>query len=239
MNSWTSQLHAGRYFLGKHFTSFVKSELKEVGPLKVAVVGGSIDEPEVRYLEELGYRCEVATFGVENDSILLDLNLPFNNLNVVGTFDLVICAQVLEHIWNLNEAINSLTRLMKIGGLLWVNCPTSNHAHGSPEYFSAGYSSKMLRNHLIRADVEILMEGELGTERLYKMTHSQLFWPSHTEHKNPFLRGIHRSRRLFPLRFVRNLVKNLQAAGWSGRELQGSIFSTETYLGCRRTTSRA
>lgn len=239
MNSSISQLHAGRYFLAKHFISFVKNELEGHGALKVAVVGGSIDEPEVQHLQKLGYRCELTTFGVENDSILLDLNLPFNNLNVVGTFDLVICAQVLEHIWNLSEAINTLTRLMKAGGLLWVNCPTSNHAHGSPEYFTAGYSSKMLRSHLSRTGVDILVEGELGTERLYKMTHSQLFWPSYTEHKNPFLRGIHRSRRLFPLRFVRNFMKNLQAAGWSGRELQGSIFSTETYLGCRKTISRA
>jgi len=239
LNTSIRELHAGRYILRRFFDEFVQSQISEHSFLKVAVVGGSVDEPELQHLRSHGREFEVTVFGIESEGIFLDLNRPFADLNFISKFDLVICSQVLEHIWNLSEALKTITGLAKEGGFLWINCPTSNHAHGSPEYFSAGYTSKMLRTHLVQTGVEILYDGEVGTERLYKMTHSQLFWPSYLEHQHPFLRGIHRSRSLFPLRFVRNFLRNLQAAGWSKKVQRYSIFSTETYVGCRKTISRA
>ena len=224
--------------LRESFISFTQTNLSLGKVKKVAVIGGSMREPELMYLEKMGLTLDVTLLGIDKESKFLDLNVPGEALRFSEAFDFVICCQVLEHIWNLSAAIETIVDLTRKDGLIWINCPTSNHSHGSPEYFSAGYTSGMIRKHLEKKSIEVLAEGELGSERLYKMTHSQLFWPSSTEHRNPFLRGIHLPLKLFPLRFARNFFKNLQAAGWSGKVLTGSIFSTETYIGCRKTTSR-
>ena len=59
-------------------------------------------------------------------------------------FDLAICCQVLEHVWNISQAIHNISRLVKISGHVWINVPSSNMKHASPHYYSAGYQSEMI-----------------------------------------------------------------------------------------------
>jgi hypothetical protein len=156
----------------------------------IAVVGGSSKEPELLKILTIYPMAKVIFYGIENadlDStfIELDLNLPSDTTQ---KFDLVICAQVLEHIWNLSVAFDNLSKLLDSdNGLLWINCPASNMVHGSPEYFSAGYSVEMLTKHLGMVNLEVVLAGSIGSRRLYFFTHALQFWPTNFELMHPIL----------------------------------------------------
>jgi SAM-dependent methyltransferase len=57
----------------------------------------------------------VSTCAIQGDA----LHLPFND----GTFDRVICSEVLEHIANDLAAMNELTRVLRVGGTMAVTIP--------------------------------------------------------------------------------------------------------------------
>lgn len=48
------------------------------------------------------------------------LDLPFPN----GSYDRIVCSEVLEHIWDADRAIAELTRVLKPGGRMAVTVPT-------------------------------------------------------------------------------------------------------------------
>lgn len=228
-----SNLHAGRQKVLEIYESWILANLTP-DKISIAVVGGTKDEPELEIFQQLGFNYEVTYFGISDNNLYLDLNEK-NQITskFLRSFDLLICCQVLEHIWNMQEAIDSLVSLVKKDGLLWINVPASNRKHGSPDYFSAGYQPELIRNLLSLHHFETLLMGDIGSPRLYFMTHKQQFWPTSLEHDFPFLRGVQSRAHLFPLKFlkrsVKNLVKNLQALFWSPRFVHNSQFSTETY----------
>ena len=159
------------------------------------------------------------------------MNLTYDlNFEFFGKYDLVICSQVLEHVFRTQTAISNLTKLLNSPGFLWIACPSSNHKHGSPDYYSAGYSPEMLVKLCEDNNLDVLQSGDFGSERLYKMTHTHLYWPTKLSHKNPFLRDIERGSLLFSLRFVRRFIQNAQSIFWSPKFLDGSMWSTESYV---------
>jgi hypothetical protein len=224
-----NNLHAGRQQVLEIYETWILANLTP-DKISIAVVGGTKDEPELEIFQQLGFNYEVTYFGISDNNLYLDLNEK-NQISskFLRSFDLLICCQVLEHIWNMQVAIDSLVSLVKIDGLLWINVPASNHKHGSPEYFSAGYQPELIRNLLLLHHFETLLLGDIGSRRLYFMTHKQQFWPTSLEHDFPFLRGIQSRGHLFPLKFLKHLVKNFQALFWSPRFVHNSQFSTETY----------
>ena len=92
----------GRILILSKFEELVlNSDFKN--DIKVAVVGGFNDEPELLLLKKLGHNLKVTTFGIEeSDDNYFDLNISNNNLKQ-EYFDLILCGQVLEHIWNINS----------------------------------------------------------------------------------------------------------------------------------------
>jgi hypothetical protein len=67
--------------------------------LHIAVIGGSRDEPELELLKLRGFNLTIKLYGIENYEHHLDLNLPTMD-HKFEKFDLILCSQVLEHIWN-------------------------------------------------------------------------------------------------------------------------------------------
>lgn len=60
----------------------------------------------------MGFKTDTYTFGIEDyDDYYLDLNLN-NNEFPEKIFDLVICAQVLEHIWNAVSFTDNICKVM-------------------------------------------------------------------------------------------------------------------------------
>ena len=139
-----------RDIISERFLNEIKnSSLSSSSTIRVAVLGGYSGEPELLILQD-HYKLEVTHFGVEgiveHGSIYLDLNDPPINIEIYKSgFDLVLCSQVLEHLWNVNSAFECFTFLLRQSGYLWVACPFSNFLHGSPAFYSAGYSPDLLK----------------------------------------------------------------------------------------------
>lgn len=165
-------------------------ELTNANSLRVAVVGGNKFEPELEILRKIsGVELEVVTHGIAEDTdVFLDLNMP--NIVDGSEFDIVLSSQVIEHLHNHEQYGNNLAALGAPKALYWVNCPASNFEHGSPEYFSAGFTSSYIARMLQRSGLQILHHGTLASKRNYLARHHYSLWLSAEETK-------------YPLRFLR------------------------------------
>ena len=200
----------------------------------IAVVGGSSNEPELLKIIDIYPMAKVIFYGIENaDSagafVEFDLNIP---TETTQKFDLVICAQVLEHIWNLNVAFENLSKLLNPDiGLLWINCPASNMVHGSPEYFSAGYSVEMLTQHLELVNLKVVLASSFGSRRLYFFTHALQFWPTNFELRHPILtyRPLRSYGRSIVFETIRGFLGRTYSLLLSRKENSEPQYATESF----------
>lgn len=235
------RVHAGRIEVLKIFEEWFSSFLQaESRCMSIAIVGGDSEEIELEIFKQLNFGHKFSFLGIGENDIHFDLNVKKRaDSNLKEQFDLVICCQVLEHIWNMENAVSNLSELVKPSGLIWINVPTSNLKHGSPEFYSSGYQPELVEKMFETKNFVKIISGDLGSKRLYKITHKQQFWPSALEHQKPFLRGIHNKRHLFPLKFIKYFFWNLEALTWSPKFRKGTAFSTETYYLGRKSSGRA
>lgn len=204
---------------------------------KIAIVGGSSMDPEVALLRKKYPKSEVNYFGVDNygqedNWNTLDLN-QFSFFN--EKHDLVICSQVLEHVWNLSAAFKNLRELVNVDGFIWINCPTSNIAHGSPEYFAAGYSPDYLAKNMNDIGFETLAAGAVGSKRYYFATHLLRLWATPLEHSKPLF-GYRIPKPISKgkiLEFISRIPGRLMMSVWDPEILNDIDFATESYFfGC-------
>ena len=179
-----------RTLVASELLSYLKNHPLEIE--NIAVVGGSSQDYEVAQISRILPLAKFHYFGIENphndeNFIYLDLNLKSKGLSSLK-YGLVICSQVLEHLWKLETAFETLVLLTsQEGGLIWINCPASNLPHGSPEYFSAGYSTEFLTKNLVQLGLNIVSSGYYGSKRYHFMTHILRFWATEKEHRHPLL----------------------------------------------------
>lgn len=57
-----------------------------------------------------------------------------------GSFDAVLCTEVLEHVPYPTEALKELTRLLRPGGMLILTAPFCSLTHFAPYHFHTGFS---------------------------------------------------------------------------------------------------
>lgn len=67
-----------------------------------------------------------------------------------GSFDVVICTEVLEHIPDPASAIAEFTRLLKNGGILIITAPFYSMTHFAPYHFFTGFSRYFYEEYLVR-----------------------------------------------------------------------------------------
>ena len=89
------------------------------------------------------------------------LNLPFRD----GSFDKIICSEVLEHVANDNRGISELVRVLKVGGIMAVTVPTylsesiywtlSEYYHNNPGGHIRKYEAQQLVAALRRNNLRI------------------------------------------------------------------------------------
>lgn len=154
--------------------------------INLALVGGSPNDPELKALLKFAKLKRVTYFGIESGE-WLDLNEPPSGL--YPKFDFVLCSQVLEHIWNHKNFFSNISQLVETGGHVWIAAPASNRPHGSPSYFSAGFTAEYLSLNLASSGFKIVSEGNIGTRRLYKSLHTMPTWLSYRAHRWPLLFG--------------------------------------------------
>lgn len=205
------------------------------GPyLKIAIVGGSKSEPEIQALISLGFSVDVTIFGLDNDNVYLDLN-EYYLLDKQKEFDLILCSQVLEHIWNHDSFFSNLIMLMSPSTYLWLGCPASNRVHASPDYFSAGFTVQYLRKNLEHRGLKIWASGMLGSKRNYLATHLLPVWLSQKGHQCPILFAF--NGRTFIVRCFfsfQYLGSNFFLSFKSPRILRSERFATETWILAQR-----
>ncbi len=67
-----------------------------------------------------------------------------------GSFDVILCTEVLEHVPDPVGAITEFTRLLKPGGTLIVTAPFYSITHFAPYYFLTGFSRYFYEEYLTR-----------------------------------------------------------------------------------------
>jgi SAM-dependent methyltransferase len=196
---------------------------------KVAVIGGSESEPELTYISAIP-DVQIKFLGVEKmpqdlgDFISLDLN---ERTSVNQEFDLILCSQVLEHIWNHSQAFENFYRLLNPDGLIWIGCPASNIAHGSPDYFSAGFTPDYISENLKSRKFEILHQQSIGSKRYYFLTHALQIWGSEKMHRYPVFFG-------FSKYYPREFLLRFYAFFLSKKVRYDLKFATETIVFARK-----
>ena len=227
-----SDLNYGRYLLLKNFYLSIK-EFQLPKDLRIAVVGGDNDQIEILILNKMGYITDVTTFGIENQDEFFDPNI-INNTKPDNFFHLIICTQVIEHIWNHNSFFENIRLISKPETLFYIDCPKSNKVHMSPAYYSSGFTASYLVNNLKMMDFEILKSGEFGGEVLYKTIHLTQSWYN----KKDILR-----RYRFNNRNIFHKIKHLSKLSNLGQYLvlkrnnnrDSEEYMTESYVFARKT----
>lgn len=91
------------------------------------------------------------------DTSLIDIvsditTIPMPN----GSFDVVLCTEVLEHVPDPLAALRELARLLKPGGRMILTAPFCSLSHFAPYHFATGLSRYWYEKHLPTADLHIL-----------------------------------------------------------------------------------
>jgi SAM-dependent methyltransferase len=77
--------------------------------------------------------------------------LPFNS----GHFDSILCSEVFEHIFNLEEVLGELNRVLRMDGRILITCPFVWNEHETPFDF-ARYTQFALKDILGKNGFEII-----------------------------------------------------------------------------------
>jgi SAM-dependent methyltransferase len=158
------------------------SEMKKNNFQRVAVVSGSLDEPELKLInydsvDILSYK--------ENNSFNLDDDWKDNNNNFnldfsqeSSKYDFVFCNQVLEHICSPIQGIKNIHYITKKNSYAFISIPTINCIHGEPHFYSAGYHPRYLDRICREAGFQVLHIGAWGS-RKYLAYAVQGSWLTH------------------------------------------------------------
>jgi len=123
----------------------------------------------------------------ENEQIDVFYNgktLPFEN----NTFDSVLTSEVFEHIFNLEDILKELNRVMKPGGIMLITIPFAWYEHEQPNDFGR-YTSFGIRAVLERNGF-IIREMDKSTNFIQTLTQKwNAYWNTHIIHRfRPFAR---------------------------------------------------
>lgn len=213
-----------RWEVTKKFYQSISPFLEDIQ--SVAVVGGSSREPELAILQNIT-ELNLEIFGIDPEVWetekfhYVDLNYPI--LEQYKKFDLLLCSQVLEHLWDVKQALSNLTKLTAPGGLIWIGCPASNFPHGLPGYFSAGYQPDLIVNLLKLQKIEIITQGVLGSKRYYFLTHALQAWATIGQYRVPLFFGL---SRYYPFQILDRLSATFKSSKTSNLQK----FATESYV---------
>ena len=111
-----------------------------------------------------------------------------------GSFDVVLCTEVLEHVPEPIAVINEIGRVLRPGGRLFVSAPLGSGLHQQPYHFYGGYTPHFYRRFLPKAGLRIVsIEANGGFFRHYLQE---------TNRAAKFLLQRRRYQRWHPLKLV-------------------------------------
>ncbi len=123
------------------------------------------------------------------DFSCVDIKAPLHSIPLPDrTADVILCAEVLEHVPNPHEVLVELARLLKPGGRLYISVPFSAREHQIPhDYFR--YTQYGLKYLIEQAGLEVLAINPVRGDfyRLYCVLGEQGFHIKHTVWQIPLL----------------------------------------------------
>lgn len=228
-----------RHLVTKAFKTFLENQTIEIG--LVAIVGGSSMDPEVDVIKEMYPGAIIHYFDIDNPANdanfrYLDINSTHSIPEFTNCFDLIVSSQVLEHIWNHEYFFDLISDMSHPGGLIWINCPRSNLEHGSPHYFSAGFTSSYLESNFSKHGFEITNSGEVGNKRYYLATHFARYWQTSDENRRPLLKyNFQPGSNLGILKkFIFELPSRLLLVLLPNANSTETKWATESFIGARK-----
>lgn len=72
-----------------------------------------------------------------------------------GSFDAILCSEVLEHVPEPTHALDEFARLLKPEGCLILTAPFASNVHMAPYHFCSGFSKYWYQHHLTLRGFEI------------------------------------------------------------------------------------
>jgi SAM-dependent methyltransferase len=79
-----------------------------------------------------------------------------------GSFDVVLCTEVLEHVPRPIETLQELSRILVPGGVLLLTAPLASGLHQQPFHFYGGYSPNFYRKFMQEFGLEITELKPIG-----------------------------------------------------------------------------
>lgn len=97
------------------------------------------------------------------DNSQIDLTCDITSIpEADGSFDAILCTEVLEHLPNPQLALKEFARLLRPGGRLLITAPFVSFTHFAPYHFATGFNRYFYLQHLNAlgfADVSITANG--------------------------------------------------------------------------------
>ncbi len=116
-----------------------------------------------RYREIISSKCSYRAhdFGVEPSTIGKYTPLDYESDVCMipvddGSFDALICTEVLEHVPEPICAVKELGRILKDGGLLLLTAPLGSFLHQQPYHFYGGFTPHWYAKFLPEAGLELI-----------------------------------------------------------------------------------
>lgn len=122
-------------------------------------------------------------------------------MSLYRKFDIIICNQVYEHLYDIKQATINLSYLINSNGFIWLTFPASNFHHGSPDYYSSGYDTKIVLELIKDNNLINIFNKTVCNQRTYFFRHLLNIWPDKQQFKYPLSLIFHKN--------YTNLVKNL------------------------------
>lgn len=72
-----------------------------------------------------------------------------------GSFDVILCSEVFEHIPEPSQALKEFSRLLKKGGRLILTAPFASLVHFAPYHYCTGFSRYWYEYHLPQYNLQI------------------------------------------------------------------------------------
>jgi SAM-dependent methyltransferase len=80
------------------------------------------------------------------------LSIPVSD----GSFDVILCTEVLEHVPEPIKAVHELARILRPGGFMLLTAPLGSLLHQEPYHFYGGYTAHWYRRFLDAAGCDVV-----------------------------------------------------------------------------------